>query len=92
MRGRMARMSAIRPAAPAAAETSLQTWLSSPRDVAPSTAYSTNWDRSPAEIRPGDHVVRPEPQDTDDAAECKADGDGGEERPGADRFPHGRIG
>ena len=51
MRGSICRISAIRPAAPAAELTSLQTCESSPSAPAPKTAYSTNWDRRPAEMR-----------------------------------------
>ncbi len=52
IRGRTARSSAIRPAEPAAAETSFQTCDNSPSEVAPSTAKSTNCDSSPPLMRP----------------------------------------
>ena len=52
MRGLTASSSAMRPAEPAAAETSFQTCDSSPSEVAASTANSTNCDKSPAVMRP----------------------------------------
>src|SRR5580698_8130833 len=52
MRGSTARSSAIRPAEPAAAETSFHTCDNSPSEVAASTANSTNCDRSPPLMRP----------------------------------------
>ena len=52
IRGLTASSSAIRPAEPAAAETSFQTCDSSPSEVAPSTANSTNCDSRPPLMRP----------------------------------------
>ncbi len=52
MRALTASSSAIRPAEPAAAATSFHTCESSPSEVAPSTANSTNCDRRPPLMRP----------------------------------------
>ena len=57
IRGRTARSSAIRPAEPAAAETSFQTCDNSPSEVAPSTAKSTNCDSSPPAHAPRQHIA-----------------------------------
>ena len=69
------RISNSRSAAPDAAETSPQTSLSWPRPVAANAAYSTNWPSRPGVIVAGQHVVRADPEDRDDAGEDDEDDD-----------------
>src|SRR6185437_15218164 len=91
MRGLTLMISPMRPAAPAACETSFQTSDNCPSAPAPNTANSTNCDNAPGHPV-GDHLLRAEPEHDDDAAESEEQRGRGHERARLGHRARGLIG
>ena len=71
MCGLTAMISPMRPAAPAACETSFHTSDNCPSAPAPNTANSTNCDSVAASHLAGDHLLGPEPEHHDYAPKAR---------------------
>ena len=82
----------MRPAAPAACETSFHTSDNCPSAPAPNTANSTNCDNAPPGHPVGDHFLRAEPKHDDDAAESEEQRRGGDDRARLGHRPRRLIG